>query len=413
MNSLRMSLVISCCVGIAGCAQGMSGLPTAQSAPSSSHVRVAARGIPAPAPSASPAIYTFAGQPDGGNPWSGLVDAGGTLYGTTSVGGANNLGAVFSVTPSGVENVIYSFAGSDGQYPFGSLIDVNGTLYGTTVDGGQYGRGEVFSVTTSGTEHVVYSFQGTPDGQAPYANLLDYNGALYGTTSQGGAQGYGTVFKLPISGKNAGKVKVMHSFKGGSDGATPKCALVHFDKAFYGTTTAQGSGGAGTVFKVTSSGIETPLHEFAGAPYDGSGPVGGLVANGNALYGTTEYGGSKNSSGIIFKMTGSGRLTVTHNFGANGDGVGPVAAMIDVSGTLYGTTNATAGNVGCGTVFSITPSGSESVVFNFCNGGPSTPAGSPSTPEAGVIDVGGMLYGTTLNDTGPYGGEGTVFAVSI
>ena len=187
--------------------------------------------------------------------------------------------------------------------------------------------------------------------------------------------------------------------------------MVLYKNAFYGTTLYHGgSEGDGTVFKVTPSGKETVLHRFGGTP-DGALAFPGLTVHGKMLYGTTELGGSKNL-GTVFKMTAGGKLTVIHNFGATkGDGVEPVAGLLDVNGTLYGTTLSDV-TVGEGTVYSITPAGAESQIAVFCPT-PTCAAGSPSTPEAGVIDVNGMLYGTTLSQTGPYGGSGTVFAVPI
>jgi uncharacterized repeat protein (TIGR03803 family) len=123
----------------------------------------------------------------------------GTLYGTTSGGGANTYyGTAFSITKSGTETVLHSFGGSrDGAAPWG-LINVKGVLYGTTeFGGGANSGGTVFSITTSGTETVLYSFKGGPgDGEWPYAGLLEVNGTFYGTTSYGGANYFGTVFKL-------------------------------------------------------------------------------------------------------------------------------------------------------------------------------------------------------------------------
>src|SRR5579871_4674408 len=121
-------------------------------------------------------------------------------------------------------SVLYSFKGGsrDGENPFAGLINVNGTLYGTTAGGGAYcastGCGTVFSITTSGVESVLYSFKNDPDGSHPLAGLLNVKGTLYGTTNGGGGIGYGTVFSITTSGKES----MLYSFGGGSsDGQFP------------------------------------------------------------------------------------------------------------------------------------------------------------------------------------------------
>jgi uncharacterized repeat protein (TIGR03803 family) len=96
--------------------------------------------------------------------------------------------------------VLYSFAGGsgDGANPFAGLLNVNGTLYGTTEEGGAYGYGTVFKITRRGTETVLHSFGGSGDGANPYAGLLKVNGTFYGTTARGGTNNDGTVFSLTL-----------------------------------------------------------------------------------------------------------------------------------------------------------------------------------------------------------------------
>ncbi|MGA7246860.1 MAG: choice-of-anchor tandem repeat GloVer-containing protein, partial [Candidatus Cybelea sp.] len=149
-------------------------------------------------------LYDFGAKhfgSDGSSPDAGLIDVGGTLYGTTFDGGTHADGTVFSITLSGTEKVLHSFSfstvfrDSDGVEPSAPLIKVKGTLYGTTVQGGAYGGGTVFSITTAGKEKVLHSF-GNGDGTAPYAGLINVNGTLYGTTQDGGAYNSGTIFAL-------------------------------------------------------------------------------------------------------------------------------------------------------------------------------------------------------------------------
>ncbi len=352
-------------------------------------------------------LYNFGGSGDGANPYAGLVNVKGMLYGTTYAGGANGDGTVFSITPSGTESVLYSFKGgpADGEYPFASLISVKGTLYSTTSQGGANcspsgGCGTVFSITPSGTETVLHSFGGSGDGNGPLAGLINVKGKLYGTTNEGGANGDGTVFSITPSGKEI----VRYSFKGGSgDGEFPLPALIDVKGKLYGTTVYGGANDDGTVFSIRPSGKETVIYSFKGSG-DGERPYAGLINVKGMLYGTTHLGGA-NGDGAVFSVTPSGTETVLYSFkGGSGDGEYPYAGLIDVKGTLYGTTIEGGAN-GVGTVFSITPAGAETVLHSF--GG----SGDGEYPYyGGLINANGKLYGTTY--FGGTNGDGIVFRLS-
>jgi uncharacterized repeat protein (TIGR03803 family) len=315
-------------------------------------------------------LHDFGGSPDGGAPLAGLIDVGGTLYGTTRFGGSYiacdyfytvGCGTVFSIAPGGKEKVLHSFGNSytDGYYPRAPLIEVKGALYGTTefgyvTDGcdNSQGCGIVFRVTRSGREKVLHNFGSGSDGVQPAAGLIDVKGALYGTTGLGGANGQGTVFTITPSGVE----KVLHSFSG-TDGANPQASLIELKSKLYGTTIDGGEYHHGTVFSITRGGKEKVLHSFGGGS-DGATPVASLIKVKGALYGTTEYGGAyfcgSATCGTVFRITTSGTLTVLHSFGGGTDGQFPVASLIDVNGTLYGTTEH-GGTTGYGTVFALTP----------------------------------------------------------
>jgi uncharacterized repeat protein (TIGR03803 family) len=308
-------------------------------------------------------LYSFAGKPDGAYPNAAPVfDSSGNLYVTTQYGGSYGHGAIFQLSPSGAPAVLYSFTGgNDGESPFGALIISGDMLYGTSSGGGAYGYGTVFEVTTSGQLTTLYSFHGGADGWDPICTLLmDAQGNLYGTTPDGGS-GYGTVFELTPSGVET----VLYSFSGGTDGNGPNGGLVLYNGNLYGTTADGGSSGHGTVFEVTPSGTETVIYSFAGGT-DGSAPVAPLiVGNNGVLYGTTTQAGSSDY-GVVFSITTSGAETVLHTFtGPSSDGAfawGPL--VLDASGNLYGTTEQ-GGAYNGGIIFEITPSGAESVLYNF------------------------------------------------
>jgi uncharacterized repeat protein (TIGR03803 family) len=345
---------------------------------------------------------------DGTNPYAGLiVDAKGNLYGTTVAGGPSNVGTVFKVTPSSVETVLYSFTGrADGAVPYFSamLRDKAGNLYGTTLLGGAKGGGTVFKLAPDGTETVLHSFNADGiDGYNPYPGLaMDKAGNLYGTTYRGGASDLGTVFKVAP----AGTEMVLYSFAGGTDGCFPYSGGVILGKkgVLYGTTFSCGANGLGTVFKLTPTGAETVLHSFAPDGTDGVTPLGSLAIDktGN-IFGTTNAGGA-HGNGTVFKLTPTGTETVIHSFAADGiDGFNPQGGVvIDKVGNLYGTTYwGGVGNVG--TAFMLTQSGTEMVLHSF--GG-----ADGANPRAGlVLGKKSILYGTTLN-----GGDfslGTVFKI--
>ena len=308
-------------------------------------------------------------------------------------------------------SVVHNFTGgSDGGNPLGGFtIDAAGNLYGTTDAGGVYGAGTVFKMTHSGSEIVLYSFTGGTDGANPGASLLmDAAGNLYGTTFAGGAFGAGTVFTVsPYSGKE----KVLYSFTGGTDGAGPEAGLAMDAAGFlYGTTTAGGSHGNGTVFRLGVNGgqwREKVLYSFGQLP-DGKVPVAGVTLDADGdLYGTTSAGGI-NNYGIVFRLTRSSapgwtesswRESILHNFQNSSDGAVPYAGLIfDQSGNLYGaaTEGGTVPNTG-GTIFKLTPTTSGwtfTVLYSLPGSGIS------GTFRNLIMDASGSLslYGTTHCD---------------
>ncbi|HEX4081090.1 MAG TPA: choice-of-anchor tandem repeat GloVer-containing protein [Rhizomicrobium sp.] len=357
-------------------------------------------------------VYSFKGGADGAEPFSGLVDVGGTLYGTTWTGGAANDGTVFAVTPAGGETVVYSFkGGADGVNPYAGLLPVGGALYGATETGGANNLGTVFAVTPAGSETVLYSFRGGLDGTLPVGGLIKKGAVLYGTTSGGGdgsacgTPGCGTVFKITTAGVES----VVFRFGNYEpDAVYPLGTLLASDGELYGTTYNSDDAATplGAVFETTGKGTESVLHLF-GSGTDGADPVGGLIEVNGTSYGTTESGGA-NEYGTVFSLTPAGVETVMYSFkGGKDDGAGPQAALIDVGGTLYGTTGngGRNNNYSYGTVFKISMDGKESLMHKF---GPlAGPDGS--VPLSDLIEVGGKLYGTTYG--GGANGYGTVFEI--
>ena len=253
------------------------------------------------------------------------------------------------------------------------------------------------------------------------------------------------------------KEKVLYSFQGGTDGATPAGGVV-FDKAgnLYGATTDGGSSNCpgiaqcGTVFQLLppakkgGAWTENQLYIFKGKnSNDGETPAGGVIFDqaGN-LYGTTAYGGSGDcillgttvGCGAVFQMTppqtkgGAWTETVLYSFKGGKDGYLPQGNLtFDSAGNLYGAT-LYGGGYGscnapyyqyCGTIFELSPpetkhgKWTEKVLYSFKSGT------DGASPNGGLVfDDKGAIYGTTYgggNESGECGtgGCGTAFELNL
>jgi len=372
-------------------------------------------------------LHAFGGGNDGGAPYAAVIrDDAGNLYGTTSSGSGTSIyGTVFKLDKSGTETILYVFkGGSDGSSPYAGLVrDAAGNLYGTTLFGGNgncsgylSGCGTVFKVSKAGKETVLHTFTDGADGAFPQGGLIrDAAGNFYGTAQSGGrfntncTAGCGTVFKLTVGSNGKWKETVLHAFTNVPDGAAPTADLIT-DAAgnFYGTTQGGGAFGYGAVFKMTKSGKVILLHSFRDYP-DGRQPYAGLIRDqvGN-FYGTTGFGGDY-GIGTVFKLTKTGRETVLYSFPVSfGDGYWPVSRLaLDPAGNLYGTTNEGGlidGGSAFGTVFKLGKTGKETLLHSFSD------QADGGYPWAGLIrDGAGNLFGTAVD--GGNGG-GVVFEIT-
>src|ERR1035438_9234848 len=312
-------------------------------------------------------LYSFKPQTtgDGNTPEASLIEvAAGDLYGTTTQGGANGAGTVFKLTKAGVETVLYSFCSTgganctDGQTPQAGLIaDAAGNLYSTTNLGGAYGYGALFELTPAGVETVLYSFcpagGNCVDGAYPTAGLVqDTTGNLYGTTQSGGTGGLGcrvhslsscgTVFRLapPAQQGGAWTEAALYSFcaAGGTnctDGAYPAAGLILDSSGnLYSTTSGGGAGGAGTVFEFEASAKLTPSVTFTSTPnpsqvnqsvtlsvvVSGSGPTptgSVMFLEGETNLGTVTLAKGKASLKTTFATGGSYSIVASYSGDSN------------------------------------------------------------------------------------------------
>jgi uncharacterized repeat protein (TIGR03803 family) len=355
---------------------------------------------------------------DGDLPTYGALvqGANGSLYGTTLEGGTHSFGTIFEITPSGPPlTTVYDFCSKtstssyceDGAFPYGGLVlATNGNFYGTTELGGTgngsscgdeiLGCGTVFELTPAGVLTTVYSFcskTNCTDGAEPYGSLVQgTDGDLYGTTYQGGSSNYGTVFKVTT----AGKLTTLHNFDDTNDGANPYDTLIQAANGdFYGTTYQGGSANGGTVFQITSSGAFTVLHTFCQTSCaDGENPYAGVIqaANGD-FYGTTSSGGT-NGTGTVYQLTSAGKLTTLYSPGES-----PVGGVVQgTDGKLYGTTYST--------IFDVTTAGKPTTLFTFDDT-------DGDGPEAALLQAtNGTFYGTTTIGGSGDGIYGTVFSIA-
>jgi hypothetical protein len=271
------------------------------------------------------------------------------------------------------------------------------------------------------TLHVLYRFKPGVDAEVPEASLIAVHGVLFGTTASGGQSscggnsGCGTAYKVTLSKTGVSESLIYNAV------GYPQAALLAVGDALYGTTEyggysgcGSGSYSCGTLFRLTPSGssyTSAILHYFQ---YSSGGfPTAPLIDVGGKLYGTASSGGSASGGGVAYELgeTGSG-YRVIHYFSGGQDGLFPYAGLIDADGSFYGTTGE-GGNANMGIVYELKHTGSsykERVVYSFKGGT------DGSYPDAALIALHGVLYGTTSEGGGSgcsYGsGCGTVYKVT-
>lgn len=363
-------------------------------------------------------VYSFVGAPnDGARPNGELVQAAdGSLYGTTEVGGASTLtnpsssaGVIFKLDPSGVETIVQSFGAANvnaGAYPEGGLLlDTEGNFFGTTTSAGPGGGGgTVFKFDTDNLLKSLHTFGFGTDGTAPLSRLVTNDGDLYGVTVGGNSGcGCGTIFKMTKGGTET----ILYRFTGGADGADPQGLIRDSAGNLYGVARLNLSAtGAGTVWKLDTSETFSVLYTFTGGA-DGGQPVGRLIRDGSGnIHGVTLTGGDPTCNcGVVFRLDATGHQTVLHKFFGYGGGSNPFVGLLDVAGVLYGTTldggdeACSLPDQGCGVLYQIAKTGQYTVLHRFAG----SPAGDGDSSTIGALSLGsdGSIYGSPW-----YGGTG-------
>jgi uncharacterized repeat protein (TIGR03803 family) len=327
-------------------------------------------------------------------------------------------------------NTLYSFGSPayGGMSPStGIILGPQGEVYGTTNRGGEWDLGTVYELSPPAsaggawTETVLHSFDGD-DGEEPLAGLLmGPNGVLYGVTTKS-AGGYGTAFELrpPQDGSTHWPYTVIYRFTE-LDGAPSGALVFGFNQSLYGNTHG------GSVYSLTppsgggTTWTQTTLYVFPGGA-GGSDPVGTLALGKNGtLFGVTTHGGREfpagGGCGTVFSLTppeapgGPWTERLLYGFNAEtGDGVQPIAGLINSpAGVLYGTTTQ-GGAGGWGTVFSLSPSAvpggpmTETILYTF------TGLDGSQSDSSLVLGPNGVLFGVT--ELGGASGDGMVFGLA-
>lgn len=294
-------------------------------------------------------LFAFDGG-DGQAPSSGVTLASdGNFYGTASYGGNHEAGVLFKITPSRTYTVLHEFGGgADGGYPADAPTEASdGNLYGTTY--GPPATSTIFKYSKSGTYSILYTCTSTCLG--PTGPLVQgRDGNLYGTSTGAGADD-GTVFKITATGT----LLDFFNFcvQQPEYGCYPTGGLIQAtDGNFYGVTAGGGDYNAGTIFKVLPNFAVSTIYTFQGGTGDGAAPEFGLVQGTDGyLYGATSAGGT-DGYGTLFRISTSGAYKLLYSFHA-ATGATPLSPLLQhTNGKFYGTAGG-GGTDGKGTVFAL------------------------------------------------------------
>lgn len=303
---------------------------------------------------------------------------------------------------------ILSFNTTNGSFPADTtpVQGRDGLIYGMANAGGTFSYGTIWAQSVSGTFwRVLYNFDFTTGAFPQGGLMLGTDGKLYGVTPEGGTNpgggANGVVFKITTGGEYT----VLHNFAGGTDGCIPEAPPIEAtDGNLYGTTSNCGDFGQGTAYKIKRDGTFTSIHQFTGN--EGRTVFAPLMqAIDSNLWGTA-YEGGKNGCGTVFKMSTGGAVLNSLSLACDAES-GPHSQLIQTAnGDIYGT--AVGGGLGYGAIFKLTSNGVLSTVYQFL--GPPTGADF-SSPTGGIMQANdGNFYGTTL-----YGGansQGGIYSVS-
>jgi uncharacterized repeat protein (TIGR03803 family) len=326
----------------------------------------------------------------------------GYAYGTTCNSHRDPGGYLYRMAPDGSTAIVHEFSESEGACPYGPLvIGTDGAIYGCNANFGPHYGGTIFrfdpaaSPPSDGTT-VFFAFNpGT--GRSPRGLTLGSDGNFYGIAAMGGANDSGLLFRLTPTGVYT----PLHEFDPATEGVDPQWApLQAADGFLYATTWSLGPNGRGAVLRMSLDGTTTLMHAFPTDRRDGRDPVGLTIGDDGALYGTTMWGGGvgdrrEPGQGTLYRLDLDGRYDVIHRFSQDirpEDGFLPQTVPVaDGNGHLLVSTNY-GGALSGGTILRVSQDGSAPVrvMHNF--------AGAPH-------DASGAAYLST--------DQGRLFGVSV
>lgn len=338
----------------------------------------------------------------GAHPRGGLTQGSdGTLYGQTADGGANGGGTLFSFSLPNGFSLLQTFGSNDGYHKsHNTPLLYNNTLYGMTAssmsyNGKSYSQATAYTLSANGAFKLLYAFPATANARTlPGDGLMAAkDGFLYGTTVTGGTFNRGSVFKI----SSTGSYTTVHNFGNGSTaGSAPQGALVQTpDGTLYGTTADGGVDDKGVIYSISPQGKVSYPYAFRPSAFGSVDPAGALLlARDGNLYGLAKQGGSE-GRGTVYKMSPGGTPVTVYSFGSQqGDGcLHPTEHLIQAAdGNLYGVCGYWNGRPNVGALFRVSTKGDYAILHLF--GSSATDGGLPRGAPLEGLD--GNLYGTTL-----------------
>lgn len=348
---------------------------------------------------------------NGSAPQGNLLEVNGVLYGVTESGGDGDSGVLFSISPDGNDYTILHHFGvvvDDGETPTGWLSVNNGLLYGSTSQGGTNNFGTIFSYDLAGSSYSsVYSFPAVAQQYAPVGSAVILNDKIYGVTEYG--QNTGSIFSVDLDGSN---FSILHAFAGGvDDGRGPKSGLTLDNGVLYGATSLGGQNDVGVLFSINPDGSDyTVLHHFESPVTASRRNFQPLVISNSIIYGSYHYDEGAVESMIFSIQTDGSNFTILKEF-TGSDGLTPAGALLVNNSTIYGSLPAD-GDYGSGGIFSLQTDGSDYQLLHSFNY-----EVDADIPEGGLIIYDNTLFGLTL-----YGAfiegvidnqDGTIFSYAL
>jgi len=241
----------------------------------------------------------------GGDPKGSLLLYNNKFYGLAADYGASGGGVIFEWDPAtNVYTKKYDLTGAGGSNPQNSLRLMNGKMYGTTAGGGSTNIGVVFEwdpVTNVYTKLVDLNGVGAgSNGWSFYNNVTPYNNKLYCMTQRGGVNDYGTLLMIDPALPIGSNTTIIKHFDATSGGASNNNEMIVYNNKLYGCLNGGGINSQGTLFELNPAGnVFTKLVDF-NYTVNGAGPAGKLVQNGSKFLAFCSSGGV-NGTGTIFE----------------------------------------------------------------------------------------------------------------